>query len=478
MLPKQPFGFFTFLLSLLVMATVAQAAAGLPDFTDLAEKSGPAVVNISTVKLVKGQNEQLKEFFQFHRPPSGTPFDDFFKQFEQFFNQPNKPMKQRSLGSGFLISKDGYIVTNNHVIAEADEIRVNLLGKDKPGQSFIATIVGKDPETDLALLKIDLKEDYPILSFGDSDALRIGEWVMAIGNPFGLDHTVTAGIISAKGRVLGSGPFDNFLQTDASINPGNSGGPLLNKNGEVIGINTAIIASGQGIGFAIPSNMAKKIIPQLKEGKQISRGWIGVSIQDVDANMAKALGMNEVKGALVNSVIAGQPAEKAGIQAGDVLINIEGHAIENANDLLRTIADLQPGKHVAVQVWRKGKARDVTVVLGQRNSENVAQGDSPTHPDQADLPLGLSLRTVTAEEASSLGLEKPEGLLVVGIQDGSPAAENDIRPGDVIMEANQRPLKSPAELAQIMETDAKAKGVLMFLIKRQGQNLFRTIPLE
>ena len=459
-------------LQLLIAAAIvfflSQTASGaLPDFAELAQKSSPAVVNISTVKVVE-TSKRLKQFFHpFQR--KGSPFEDFFDQF-----MPDTPQKRRenALGSGFIISKDGFVVTNNHVVEKADEIKVILQGGE---ESYPAEIVGRDPETDLALLKIEADRDLPVLQFGKSQDLVVGEWVMAIGNPFGLDHTVTAGIISAKGRVIGAGPYDNFLQTDASINPGNSGGPLLNGEGRVVGINTAIVASGQGIGFAIPSSMAEDVIAQLKKFKKVKRGWLGVTIQDVDENTARALGLSEPKGALVASVRPEDPAAEAGIRVGDVIVSVNGKSIENAGDLTRTIGRLSPDETVNMTVWRQGEVSELEVTLGERDVD-VARAMPAQEQQQGDL-LGMELKTVTAEEAESLGLTSPKGLLVVEIADASPSAEANIRPGDVILEANGQAVNSLSELQEVLDDDARKKGVVMFLIKRQGQNLFRTIPL-
>ncbi len=469
--------FFTLVFVFVASATMA---AQLPDFTELAENSGRAVVNISTVKIVKGQ-QNMPRFFRQGPRGQQQPFGDFFDQFERFFGQQGKPTprEQRSLGSGFVLSADGYIVTNNHVVENADSIKVNLRADGNGEVSYDAEVVGTDKETDLALLKIKADVSLPHLSFGDSDALKVGQWVMAIGNPFGLDHTVTAGIVSAKGRTIGAGPYDNFIQTDASINPGNSGGPLLNMDGEVIGINTAIIATGQGIGFAIPSRLARQVIDQLKEYKTVKRGWLGVSIQDVDANAAKALDLKEAKGALVSSVNPGDPADKSGIKAGDVIVALDGVEVEDASDLTRKIGDLLPGEKVRVKVWRKGKARELTLVLGERNAERVAKAHSGGAPEEpSEGILGLSVRPVTESEAQALELDGTAGLLVVEVADGSPAAGNGMAPGDVILEANGKPVNSVGDLQDVIKGDAKEKGVLMLLIKRQGRNVFRTIPLS
>lgn len=457
----------------------ASMAAQLPDFTELAENSGQAVVNISTVKIVKNQRN-LQQFFP-QGPQGQHPFGDFFDQFERFFGEQGQgaPREQRSLGSGFVFSADGYIVTNNHVIEGADSIKVNLQVDKNGDRSYDAEVIGTDKETDLALLKIKADKPLPYLAFGDSNALKVGQWVMAIGNPFGLDHTFTAGIVSAKGRTIGAGPYDNFIQTDASINPGNSGGPLINLDGQVIGINTAIVASGQGIGFAIPSNMARQVIEQLKEYKSVKRGWLGVSIQNVDENSAKALGLEEASGALVSSVTVGDPAEKAGIKAGDVIVAVDGVSVADAGDLTRKIGDLLPGVKITLSVWREGKTVKIPLVLGERSAEKVAQG-RPGAPggSQGEDVLGLSARPVAEAEAKALGLDRAQGLLVVEVTEGSLAAQNDLNAGDVILEANGKAVNTVKAFKDVIEGDGKEKGVVMLLIKRQGRNVFRTVPLS
>ena len=311
-----------------------------PDFVALAKKLKPAVVNVSTAKTIAPQKK-------FHRAPSpfGTdPFEEFFDRF--FENAPQRSYKQRSLGSGFIISDDGYILTNNHVVAGADEIKVKLGDK----REFKAEVKGTDEKLDLALIKIEAKDHFPVARLGDSDTIEVGEWVMAIGNPFGLEQTVTAGIVSAKGRVIGSGPYDDFIQTDASINPGNSGGPLFNAQGEVIGINTAIVAGGQGIGFAIPINMAKGIITQLKEKGKVTSGWLGVSIQAMTPELAQSFGLEAEKGALVNEVMKDSPADKAGIKSGDIILEFDGKAVHEMNELPRLVAETPVGKKVVGEI--------------------------------------------------------------------------------------------------------------------------------
>ncbi len=446
---------------------MAKGVTGLPSFADLAEKASPAVVNISTIKVVE-VSQRLKRFFSpFGK---GDPFEEFFNRF--FQSLPPTKRKEHALGSGFIISPDGYIVTNYHVISKADEIKVILKGGK---HSYKAKVIGTDPETDLALLKINAGRKLPYLKFGDSDKIRPGDWVIAIGNPFGLDHTVTAGIISAKGRVIGAGPYDDFLQTDASINPGNSGGPLLNMQGEVIGINTAIVASGQGIGFAIPSNMAKHVIAQLKKYKKVKRGWLGVTIQDVDENTAKALGLPEPKGALVASVIPGDPADKAGIKVGDVIISVNGKPVKDSRDLTRKIGAFAPGTTIKITVWRNGEIKDVWVKLGERKT-NLARLQEKNYAG-AGYILGMKLRPVTPQEIKRFHLQGSYGLVVVDVRSGSKAEEADIEPNDILLRANFKRLKTVEDLKEVINK-AKKKGAVLLLIRRRGENIFRPIPLN
>ena len=313
-----------------------KTAEGIPEsFTALAEKHSSAVVNIRAEREAKAMGNVYR-FFGENPSRKGHPFEDFFEKF--FEGLPRHKFKQRSLGSGFIIDKEGFIVTNNHVIKGADKIKVIL----KNEREFDAEIKGRDPKTDLALIKIDPEKDLPVMEMGDSDALKVGEWVVAIGNPFGLGHTVTAGIVSAKGRVIGAGPYDDFLQTDASINPGNSGGPLLNMEGAVIGINTAIISGGQGIGFAIPTNLARGIIQQLKTEGEVTRGWLGVGIQDLDKELKEYYGLKkEVDGVLVVKVFPDDPAAKAGIETDDIILEVNGHKVDSSRELSRMIADAE-----------------------------------------------------------------------------------------------------------------------------------------
>ncbi|MFP4398203.1 MAG: DegQ family serine endoprotease [Desulfonatronovibrio sp.] len=462
---------------ILISAWIGTASwASLPEFADLAETSGEAVVNISTVKMV--ERPDMSQFFR-GMPEGRHPFEDFFEQFERFFQEPGGesiPQEQRSLGSGFIISDDGYIVTNNHVVREADQIKATfqLEGSEK---TFDAEVIGTDPETDLALLKIEADADLPTLKFGDSDKLRVGEWVVAIGNPFGLNHTVTAGIISAKGRIIGAGPYDNFIQTDASINPGNSGGPLLNLDGEVVGINTAIVAAGQGIGFAIPSSMAQDIIDQLRTNQKVSRGWLGVTIQKIDKNTSRALGLDETRGALVAEVTPEDPADKAGIKAGDVILAINDQPVEDPAELTREIGEFDPGSRVKLTIWRDTGKKNIQVTLGERDTQRLTRESAPDKESSQD-ELGLSLRKPTQQEATALGFDSPQGVLVTQVTPDSKAHRADIVSGDLILQANGRHVNSPQDFKRVLAEDARPKEVLMLLINRQGQNMFRTIPLE
>ena len=342
-------------------ATVSETPMVPANFSDLADKVRSGVVNLQVVKKVKN-------VFGLRGNPFGdsNPFGDFFGPFFQG-NPPPEGYKQQGVGSGFVISQDGYIVTNNHVVEGADQIKVKLSN----GKEYEGKVVGRDPKTDLAVVKINGAADLQPLKLGNSEDLRIGSWVVAMGSPFGLEQTVTAGIVSAKGRVIGSGPYDNFIQTDASINPGNSGGPLINMKGEVVGINTAIVAGGQGIGFAIPVNMAKEIIPQLEQKGHVTRGWLGVSIQEMTPELAKSMGLKEAKGALVAQVVSGSTAEKAGIEQGDVITEFDGKAVADSKDLPRIVASTPVGKMVTVKLSRDGKATEREVKLGEMEEKGV-----------------------------------------------------------------------------------------------------------
>jgi len=422
-------------------------------FSELAEMASPAVVNIRTVRTEKTGNI----FRQFHKGPFGEDdsMEDFFNK---FFNQNQpKEFKQRSLGSGFIIDKDGYIVTNNHVVENADKIKVIL----KNEKEFEAETVGLDPNTDLALIKIKPGYDLPVLKTGDSDALKVGQWVLAIGSPFGLEHTVTAGIVSAKGRVIGSGPYDDYIQTDASINPGNSGGPLLNMSGEVIGVNTIIIAGGQGIGFAIPINQVKGIVEQLKKYGDVTRGWLGVTIQDLPSDLAEYMGIKDGKGVLVSDVIPGDPADRAGIRPKDIIVEINGQKIESRRTLLKMVADIGVGKIAKISVLRDGKEKTFNVEVAKRMDEKIAStGDSMKgQPDET----GIRVANLTPEIAKRFGITEKEGIIVVGVDSGGEGAEAGIEPGDIIREVNRQAVKSVKDYAEAIGKIKKGESFYIFL---------------
>lgn len=466
---------FFLLLAFVILFCQNIKAANLPDFVELAAKCGPAVVNINTER--KASSSQADDFFgeMFKNMPPG--FEKFFDQFggktPKEKGQKRSPFKQKSLGSGFFVSADGYIVTNNHVVSDADVINITMDDKSGKSKTFKASLIGADEETDLALLKVDGQNNLPFLVFGDSDALKVGEWVLAIGNPFGLDHSVTSGILSAKGRNIRMGPFDNFLQTDASINPGNSGGPLLNMAGQVIGINTAINASGQGIGFAIPSNMAAKIIDQIKNGKKISRGWIGVTIQDVDENTAKALGMPNASGALVGSVMENEPAAQGGVKDGDVILAVDDKNIEDSSALLRAIADKTPGSKAVLKIFRDGQTVNVAVTLGERKlSQTGAKAEQ-----REENTLGLTIRSLTPEEHKELKIAKDKGLMIINVDPDKPAGEAGLEAGDIILKANNMPVAKPEDLTKIADDIGKKRGALMLHVQRRGSIFYRAVPI-
>ncbi len=439
---------------------------GFPQsFAALAEKVQPAVVNISTTSTVTIPGNPFRQFFGHDQ---GGPLDDFFKNF--FSQTPDRKMRQQSLGSGFIINRDGYIITNNHVVDNADEIKVKL----SDGREFKAKVVGRDSKTDLALIKISsIFKNLPILELGDSDKMRVGDWVLAVGNPFGLEHTVTQGIISATGRVIGSGPYDNFLQTDAPINPGNSGGPLVNLKGEVIGINTAIVPGGQGIGFAIPSSLAKSITSQLKEKGKVVRGWIGVAIQTVTPELAKSFGMKEAKGALIGDVVKGGPAEKGGMKTGDIIIKFDGKDVKSSSDLPRLVAEMPVGKTVDVIIVREGKELHLSLKIEKLTEEKI----STVQPNAPVQSYGMKVDNITPQMRQQFGATEKTGVIVVSVEQGSMAEEAGIRPGDVIKQANRKPVRNIAEFNEAMSKSSKGQPVLL-LLKRGKQTFFVTMESQ
>ena len=447
------------------VAAQSDAAVGMipNDFSGLAEKVRPGVVNIRTVKTLKEGGPVFRHFFG--DPRGRTPFggrDPFREFFGPFMDQdPHREFKQRSLGSGFILDREGYIVTNNHVIEDADNIKVRLADE----KEYDGKVVGRDPNTDLALVKIDGATDLVPLKLGDSEALKVGTWVVAVGSPFGLEQTVTAGIVSAKGRIIGSGPYDDFIQTDASINPGNSGGPLVNLRGEVVGINAAIVASGQGIGFAIPVNMAREVIDQLKKSGQVTRGWLGVGIQSLTPELAEYYKLKESTGVLVVKVYEGDPAAKAGIQTNDIIVAVDGKPVESSHELSRRIAGLPVGAKAKIDLIRDGKTRTVEVTLTKREDDKLAQGEAP-EADAEDL--GMRLGALDEQTARRFGYDREEqGALVVDLDPNGKAAEAGMRTGDLIKELNHRPVGSPEAFAAALDKIDKDEP-LELLAKRRG----------
>jgi len=450
-------------LQALAGASAARARSAPESFADLVENLLPAVVNIQTQQTIEGgQAEQFEEFFK-----------EFFERRGQGGEPPPQPRRGSSLGSGFIIDSSGYIVTNHHVIADADEVEVVLAD----GTSLDATIVGSDKDTDLALLKVEAKKPLPSTTWGDSDATRIGDWVVAIGNPFGLGGTVTAGIVSARSRDINAGRYDNFIQTDAAINKGNSGGPMFNLAGQVIGVNTAIFSpsgGSVGIGFATPSSMAKNIIAQLRESGEVRRGWLGVRIQNVTDELAEGLRLERARGALVAAVTDGGPAQDAGIEQGDVILEFNGREVSEMRRLPAMVAETPVGSTVDVTIWRRDGEQKVRVTVGELEDEQVAAAaPTATPPDTktSDMEsLGLALGTITPELRSRFALdEATKGVVITEVKEGSASAEKGLKAGDVIVEVDQEEVSTPADVVEKVDK-AKAEGyrVVTLLVFRQG----------
>jgi serine protease Do len=431
---------------------LAKGFSPLPSVAPLVKGLKPAVVSVSTANVLRARR----------RGPGQDPFDEFFRHFLGEGQRPDgngDRVMPRGMGSGFVIHESGLVLTNNHVIDGADQITVKLAD----GREFRASVVGRDPKTDVAILKIQDAKDLPTVVLGNSDALEVGDWVIAIGNPFGLWHSVSMGIVSAKERFIGAGPYDDFIQTDAAINPGNSGGPLFNAAGEVIGINTAIVAQGQGIGFAVPINLVKALVPQLEAKGTVSRGWLGVAIQDMSPDMAKSLSLDRVRGALIAEVVPGSPADKAGIKPGDVVLSVDGKNIESYNQLSRTIALYPPGAKLKLQVLRDGKENAIQVAVAEREEDAVlaSANRAPRKGEAVSDVLGLQLGPVTPEVARSLGLRAPEGVLVTQVKQGGPADAAGVANGDVILEVNRRRVRSLPEYTEAARTIQPGDMVLL-----------------
>nr|WP_233488957.1 DegQ family serine endoprotease [Rhodovulum sp. 12E13] len=463
-------------MSLVLGAPQGAEAQSRPDsFASLAEQVSPSVVNITTATMVEtstGPGPMV---------PEGSPFEDFFRDFLDRNGPDGRPPRRSSaLGSGFVISEDGFIVTNNHVIEQADEITIEFFS----GEELEAEVIGTDPNTDLALLKVEADEPLPFVPWGDSDAARVGDWVMAMGNPLGQGFSVSAGIVSARGRAL-SGSYDDYIQTDAAINRGNSGGPLFNMDGEVIGVNTAILSPNGGsigIGFAMSSRVAQNVIDQLQRYGETRRGWLGVRIQDVTDDLAEGLGLEEARGALVTDVPEG-PAMEAGIESGDVILNFDGRDVEDTRSLVRQVGNTDVGKTVRVIVFRNGETETLRVTLGRREEAEAmpaaAPATEPEAPAQSEV-LGMTLSAVTPDLAEDLGVpEDAAGIVVAEVDPASEAYEKGLRVGDLITEAGQQTVATVAEFEDRMEEAREAgRKSLLLLVRRNGEPRFVALSLE
>ena len=429
----------------------AAKEAVLPDFVTLAEKLGPVVVHISTTQIIKGAP------IPFERE---DPLTEFWRR---FFGEAYPPdFRQQGLGSGFIIERDGTILTNNHVVENAQKIVVKLTNDDR---QFTARVIGRDEKTDLAVVKIDVKGDLPAAPLGDSDRLKVGEWIVAMGSPFGLQNTITAGIVSAKSRQIGAGLYDDFIQTDASINPGNSGGPLINMQGEVVGINTAIFSrtgGNIGIGFAIPINVARELLPQLKTKGKVTRGWLGVAIQRVTPEIAESLGMEKASGALVAYVAPGSPAERAGITVRDVIVGYEGKPIKDSSDLPFMVARTHVGTAVNIIVLRDNRKVPFTVTIADLKEEE----DLASAPAR-EMDFGLTVQNVTPEIAQALGLKRAQGVVITAVERGSPADDAGLRRGDVILEIDREAVRNLAEYRHAIA--GLKKGATSLFLVQSGQ---------
>ena len=461
----------TALALMFVLAQTLVAQARPDSFADLAEEVSPAVVNISTSTVVASRSGPQGVV------PEGSPFEDFFREFQdrQGEGNQNRPRRSSALGAGFVISEDGFVITNNHVIDGADEILVEFFS----GEELPATVIGRDPTTDIAVLKVESETPLPYVSFGDSDVARVGDWVMAVGNPLGQGFSVSAGIISARNRAL-SGSYDDFIQTDAAINRGNSGGPLFNMDGEVIGVNTAILSPNGGsigIGFSMASNVVSRVVDQLQEFGETRRGWLGVRIQNVTEDMIGAVdGLETAAGAMVTDVPDG-PAKDAGIESGDVILTFDGQDVEDVRGLVRTVGNTTVGKAVRVVVLRGGKTQTLLVTLGRREEAEAAvpaaQPVEPEAPTEKDM-LGLTVTPLTDELRGELGLaENAEGLVITNVDELSKAYEKGVRAGDVITEASQQKVTSVVDLdARVAEAEEAGRKSILLLVRRGGEPRF------
>ncbi len=457
MIKKIFFIIFIIFFSIPVYAlNVSSSVVQRESFSPIVEKVLPAVVNIRTTQIVR--ENPLMDFFD--------KDDPFYRFFKRYFGEIPHEYQQKSLGSGFIISSDGYILTNNHVISRATKIRVKLL---YTGEVYDAKVVGSDPKTDVALLKIKASRKLPTVALGDSDNIKVGDWVLAVGNPFGLNGTVTWGIISAKGRVIGQGPYDHFLQTDAAINPGNSGGPLVDMNGKVVGINTAIVASGQGIGFAVPINIAKKLIPQLKKGN-IVRGWLGVLVQNVTPDMVKFFKLPDTSGAIVSQVVKGSPADRAGIKEGDVIVEYDGKKVNSATDLPYLVAFTTPGETVNIKIVRDGREIIKHVTIGKKPKKIALEREKESR-------LGITVTNITPYVKEEYNLKIDNGVVITDIREGSIAYLSGLKKGDVIIEVNRKKVKDVTDFNEKIKKALKKK-IILFLINRRGNQIYLSISVH
>jgi serine protease Do len=475
------------LTAILALSSATGAHSAPPEsFSPIVEPLMPAVVNISTSQKVAQQVGPMFDFEGIPNTPEGEQFKQLFRQFGMMpFGGEMGGMPERevtSLGSGFVIDASGYIVTNNHVVGKADAITVIFNNNTR----LPATIVGRDEKTDLALLKVKPEKPLIAVQFGDSDALRVGDWVIAIGNPFGLGGSVSAGIVSARGRNINAGPFDDFIQTDAAINRGNSGGPLFNTRGEVIGVNSAIFSptgGNVGIGFAVPSAMAKSVISQLREFGTIHRGWMGVKIEPVSDELANSLGLGKARGALINEVNPGGPADKAGLQAGDVILKIDGREIDEMRKLPRYVAEIKSGKKAELTYWRKGREHSTSLTVGTLPDEKSAtptKGEKPAAKPDAPKVLGMSLIPLSDPLRAQLRIPtKVKGMVIDALDRAGEAAKRGLQPGDVIVEANESTASSAAEVQKALGAAKKAgRDFALLRVYRNGDYLFATVPVK
>ncbi|WP_293576831.1 Do family serine endopeptidase [Phaeobacter sp.] len=465
---------------MMVLAQVAMAQARPESLAPLADQVSPAVVNITTTTVVEGRTGPQGIV------PEGSPFEDFFREFQDRNGQQgNRPRRSSALGSGFVISEDGYIVTNNHVIEEADEIEIEFFpGEGQPAELLPAKVVGTDPNTDIALLKVEAPMPLSFVKFGDSDLARVGDWVVAMGNPLGQGFSVSAGIVSARNREL-SGSYDDYIQTDAAINRGNSGGPLFNMDGEVIGVNTAILSPNGGsigIGFSMASNVVTKVVDQLREFGETRRGWLGVRIQNVTDDVAEAMGLETAAGALVTDVPDG-PAKDAGLLAGDVILSFDGAEVEDTRGLVRQVGNTEVGKAVRVVVYREGKTETLRVTLGRREDAQREAGDTggeeATPEVQEQELLGLTVSRLSDEQREELNVPNgTDGLVITNVDEASEAFEKGLRAGDIITEAGQQKLTSIRELeTRIDEAREAGRKSLLLLVRRAGEPRFVALNL-